>query len=114
MALSTTKAKYMAATQACKEVVWVKRLLKELGHKQEKITLFCDSQSVLHIARNPAFHSKTKWIGVQYHFVREVVEDRSIDMLKIHTKENLADVMTKPINTNKFVWSRYSYGLTKM
>ena len=103
----------MTTTQACKEVVWVKRLLQELGHKQEKITLFCDSQSALHIAKNPAFHFKTKHIGVQYHFFREVVEDESVDMLKIHPKENLADVMTKPINTDKFVWSRSSYGLTK-
>ena len=93
----------MAGTQACKETVWVKRLLEELGHKQEKITPFCDSQSALHIAKNPAFHSRTKHIGVQYHFVRDVVEDGSVDMLKIHTKENLADVMTKPINTDKFV-----------
>ena len=111
MALSTTEAGYMVATQACKEAVWVKRLLEELGHKQEKITLFCDSQSALHIAKNPAFHSIMKNIGVQYHFVREVVRDESIDMLKIHTKENLADVMTKSINIYKFVWSRSLYGL---
>ncbi|PON80582.1 hypothetical protein PanWU01x14_001380, partial [Parasponia andersonii] len=64
VALSITEAEYIAATQACKEVIWIQRLLEELGHKQEKISLFCDSQSVSHIARNPAFHSKTKHIGV--------------------------------------------------
>ncbi|KAH9685484.1 hypothetical protein KPL70_013981 [Citrus sinensis] len=100
VALSTTEAEYMAATQACKEAIWIQRLLEELGHKQQKIPVFCDSQSALHIARNPAFHSRTKHIGVQYHFVREVVEDGSVDLQKIHTKENLADVLTKPINTN--------------
>ncbi|KAH9668961.1 Integrase catalytic domain-containing protein [Citrus sinensis] len=111
VALSTTEAEYMAATQACKEAIWIQRLLEELGHKQQKIPMFCDSQSALHIARNPAFHSRTKHIGVQYHFVREVVEDGSVDLQKIHTKENLADVLTKPINTDKFVWSRSSCGL---
>ncbi|KAH9782976.1 hypothetical protein KPL71_009140 [Citrus sinensis] len=111
VALSTTEAEYMAATQACKEAIWIQRLLEELGHKQEKISVFCDSQSALHIARNPVFHSRTKHIGVQYHFVREVVEDGSVDLQKIHTKENLADVLTKPINTDKFVWSRSSCGL---
>ncbi|KAH9745510.1 hypothetical protein KPL70_004098 [Citrus sinensis] len=43
VALSTTKAEYMAATQACKEAIWIQRLLEELGHKQEKISVFCDS-----------------------------------------------------------------------
>ncbi|KAH9699234.1 Integrase catalytic domain-containing protein [Citrus sinensis] len=113
VALSTTEAEYMAATQACKETIWIQRLFEELGHKQQKIPVFCDSQSALHIARNPAFHSRTKHIGVQYHFVREVVEDGSVDLQKIHTKENLAEVLTKPINTDKFVWSRSSCGLAE-
>ena len=113
VALSTTEAEYMAATQACKEAIWIQRLLEELGHKQEKITLFCDSQSALHLARNPAFHSRTKHIGVQYHFVREVVEKGNVDMKKIHTKDNLADALTKPINVEKYIWCRSSYGLTE-
>ena len=103
----------MAATQTCKEAIWFQRLLEELGHKQQKIIVYCDSQSALHIARNPAFHSRTKHIGVQYHFVREVVEEGSVDMQKIHTKDNLADVMTKPINADKFIWCRNSYGLSE-
>ncbi|KAH9751779.1 Integrase catalytic domain-containing protein [Citrus sinensis] len=80
VALSTTEAEYMAATQACKEAIWIQRLLEELRHKQQKIPVFCDSQSALHISRNPAFHSMTKHIGVKYHFVREVVEDGSMDL----------------------------------
>ncbi|KAH9659018.1 hypothetical protein KPL70_023705 [Citrus sinensis] len=113
VALSTTEAEYMAATQACKEAIWIQRLLEELEHKQQKIPVFCDSQSTLHIARNPTFYSRTKHIGVQYHFVREVVEDGSVDLQKIHTKENLADVLTKPINADKFIWSRSSCGLAE-
>ena len=111
--LSTTEAEYMEATQACKEAIWIQRLLEELGYKQPKIIVYCDNQSALHIARNPAFHSKTKHIGVQYHFVREVVEEGSVDLQKIHTKDNLADVMTKPINADKFYWYNSSYGLSK-
>ena len=74
------RSRVHAATQACKEAIWIQRLLKELGHGQEKIYVFCDSQSALHIARNPVFHSRTKHIGVQYHFIREVVEDESVDL----------------------------------
>jgi hypothetical protein len=43
IALSTTEAEYMATTQACKEAIWMKKLIEELGHKQEKILLYCDS-----------------------------------------------------------------------
>nr|GEW43655.1 Gag-Pol polyprotein [Tanacetum cinerariifolium] len=70
VAMSTTEAEYVAAAQASK--VWLKMLLEELGQEQEKITLFCDNQSALYLARNPAFHSKTKHIRVQYHsFMRK-------------------------------------------
>uniref|UniRef100_A0A2N9FBM1 Integrase catalytic domain-containing protein n=1 Tax=Fagus sylvatica TaxID=28930 RepID=A0A2N9FBM1_FAGSY len=112
VATSTTEAEYVAATQASKEAIWLQMLLEELGHKQEKIALFCDSQSALHLAKNPAFHSKTKHIRVQYHFVREKVEEGSVDIQKIHTKDNLADMLTKPINNDKFIWCRSSLSLT--
>jgi hypothetical protein len=103
----------MAATQAYKEAIWMKKLMEELRHKQEKIPLYCDSQSALHIARNPTFHSRTKHIDVQYHFVREVVEDGSVDFQKVHIEENPADALTKPVNTDKYIWCRSSYGLAE-
>ncbi|KAE8733847.1 hypothetical protein F3Y22_tig00000916pilonHSYRG00052 [Hibiscus syriacus] len=80
MATSTTEAEYVAATQASKEAIWLKMLLEELGHNQEYVSLFCDSQSALHLARNPTFHSRTKHIRVQYHFIREKVEEGTVDM----------------------------------
>ncbi|GJV43850.1 gag-pol polyprotein [Tanacetum coccineum] len=64
VAMSTTEAKYVVAAQTSKEAVWLKMLLEELEHKQEKITLFCDNQSALYLARNPTLHSKIKHIRV--------------------------------------------------
>ena len=58
MATSTIEAEYMAATQASKEVIWLKMAKEELRHKQEKVYLFSDSQSALHLIKNQAFHSK--------------------------------------------------------
>ena len=87
--------------------------MEELGHAQQKIPVHFDSQSALHIARNPSSHLRTKQIDVQYHLVREVVEEGSVDMQKIHTKDNLADIMTKPVNSDKFIWCKSFYGLFK-
>jgi hypothetical protein len=111
--LFTTEAEYMTATQACKEAIWMRKLMEELGHKQKKIPLYCDSQSALHIARNSTFHSRTKHINVQYHFIHEVVKDGSVDFQKIHTKKNLAYALIKPVNTDKYIWCRCSYGLVE-
>ncbi|KAE8662818.1 hypothetical protein F3Y22_tig00113124pilonHSYRG00138 [Hibiscus syriacus] len=113
VATSTTEAEYVAATQASKEAIWLKMLLEELGHNQEYVSLFCDSQSALHLARNPTFHSMIKHIRVQYHFIREKVEEGTVDMQKIHIKDNIADFMTKAIKADKFTWYRSSCGLSE-
>ncbi|GJR47309.1 retrovirus-related pol polyprotein from transposon TNT 1-94 [Tanacetum coccineum] len=97
VAMSTIEEEYVAVAQANKEAVWLKMLLEELGQEQEKITLFCDNQSVLYLERNPIFHSKTKHIRVQYHFVREKLEEGTVDMQKIHIDDNVADYLTKAI-----------------
>ncbi|GKB42903.1 hypothetical protein Tco_0887845 [Tanacetum coccineum] len=113
VAMSTTEAVYVAAGQASKEAVWLKMLLEELGHEQEKITLFCDNQSALYLARNPALYSKTKHIRVQYNFIHEKVEEETVDMQKIHTHDNVADYLTKAINCDTFIWCRSSCGLAE-
>lgn len=71
------------------------RLMEELAHKYQQITLYCDSQSVLHISSNPTLYSKTMHKGVQYHFFVLVVEEGHVDMPRIQTDDNQADVMKK-------------------
>ncbi|GJZ87724.1 hypothetical protein Tco_0659334 [Tanacetum coccineum] len=95
VAMSATEAEYVVAAQASKEAVGLKMLLEELGHEQEKITLFYDNLYALYLARNPTFHSKTKHIRVQYHFIHEKVEEGTMDMQNIHTTDNVADYLTK-------------------
>jgi len=78
VALSTTEAEYMVATHASKEAVWLQRLCSSMGLVQEAIRIDSDSQSAIFLAKNPAYHSNTKHIDVQYHFVRDIIEDKSV------------------------------------
>jgi hypothetical protein len=69
VALSTIEVEYIVATKASKEMIWLQRFMEELGMKQENSRLYCDSESAIHIAKNLAFHLKTKHIRLRYHFI---------------------------------------------
>ena len=64
VALSAIEAEYMAATHASKEAVWLQRLFSSIGLVQQTVRLDCDNQSAIFLAKNPAYHSKTKHIDV--------------------------------------------------
>jgi len=80
---------------------------------QDKLKLFCDSQSAIHLDKNPAHHSNTKHIPVKYHFVRQVVDEGGVTLEKFHTKENCADIFTKLVLFEKMKWFLSSLGLQR-
>ncbi|KAL6514292.1 hypothetical protein OROMI_034346 [Orobanche minor] len=97
VALSTMEAEYIAAAEAGKEILWVKRFLQELGVNQEEYLVHCDSQSALDLNKNSMYHSRTKHIDIRYHWICEVMEQQLLKLVKIHTSENPADMMTKMV-----------------
>ncbi|GJZ66216.1 retrotransposon protein, putative, ty1-copia subclass [Tanacetum coccineum] len=102
VALSTTEAEYMVLTKAVKESIWLKGLLIELGVNLRSVVVNCDNQSAIHLSRNAMFHERTKHINVRYHFIREIVESKEIEVAKIGTKDNAADAFTKVVPGPKF------------
>nr|GFA02670.1 retrovirus-related Pol polyprotein from transposon TNT 1-94 [Tanacetum cinerariifolium] len=102
VALSTTEAKYMALTKAVKESIWLKGLLIELGVNLRSVVVKCDNQSAIHLSRNLMFHERTKHINVRYHFIREIIESKEIEVAKMGTKDNAADAFTKVVPGLKF------------
>ena len=82
VALSTIEAEYIVASHACKEAIWLKGLLGEIGRLQNSVPIFYDSQSAIHLATNPVYHSKTKHIDVKYHFVRQAISEGGVDLKK--------------------------------
>jgi hypothetical protein len=111
VALSTTKAEYMVATHARKESIWLQILCLGIGLEQKAMILDCDSQSAIFLEKNPTYHSKTKHIDVQYHFVRDMVKEKKVLLEKVDTLKNVADSLTKSVSTEKFSWCRVTMGI---
>ena len=114
VALSTTKVKYMEATHASKESIWLQRLCSKIKFKQQAMRIDCASQSEIFLEKNPAYHSKTKHIDVQYHFVKDMVESMKLLLEKVNTLENVADSLTKYVSTEKFFWCRVEMGISAL
>ena len=90
VALLTTKAKYIAVTEAIKEAIWL--ITEELGLKQKCVKVSCDNQSTIHLTKNQMFHKRTKHIDVR----------GTVVVVKISTEDNLTNMITKAITTSKF------------
>ena len=61
------------------------------------VILYCDNTSAINISKNPVMHAKTKHIAINYHYLRELVEDKEVKMEYVNTKEQIADIFTKPL-----------------
>ncbi|XP_060969865.1 secreted RxLR effector protein 161-like [Cannabis sativa] len=102
VALSTTEAEYVATTEAIKEAIWLKGLMKELNLLKGVPTVYSDSQSCIFLCKNPMFHYRTKHIEIKYHFIRDKVTQGEIGIEKVPTEDNPADMGTKIVTLNKF------------
>ena len=87
ISLSTAEAEYIAASSCCTQLLWMQKLLHDYGIYQEHLTIYCNNTSAINISKNPVQHSRTKHIEIQYHFIRELVEDGTLTLEFIHTND---------------------------
>uniref|UniRef100_A0A2N9FVX0 Uncharacterized protein n=1 Tax=Fagus sylvatica TaxID=28930 RepID=A0A2N9FVX0_FAGSY len=100
---SSTEAEYRALASGAAELAWIRQVLCDLGVVLPHApTMWCDNTSAIALASNPVFHSRTKHIEVDYHFVRERVVRGDLSLLFISTDDQLADLFTKPLSTQRF------------
>ncbi|XP_062103402.1 secreted RxLR effector protein 161-like [Humulus lupulus] len=102
VALSTTESEYIATTEAIKEAIWIKGLMEEIKLLNDIPTVYLDSQSYVHLCKNPMFHDRTKHIEIKYHFIRNKVTQGHIVIDKVPTEDNPADMGTKVVTLTKF------------
>jgi len=92
----------MSLIEGVKEGMWLHGLVHSLGLNVQRPIIYCDSQSALSLAKNPVYHERSKHIDVRLNFIRDAIKDKQLSIEKIATTNNLADMLTKPLPTEKF------------
>ncbi|GJW60671.1 putative ribonuclease H-like domain-containing protein [Tanacetum coccineum] len=100
VANSTTEAEYVAAANCCGQVLWIQNQMLDYGFNFMNTKIYIDNESTICIVKNPVFHSKTKHIEIRHHFIRDSYEKRLIQVIKIHTDHNVADLLTKAFDVS--------------
>jgi hypothetical protein len=112
VSLSSTQAEYQALASAAQEIMFFRHLLKELGFESTVATpLLCDNQGALYLAVSTKNHPKVKHISIKFHYIRQLIKSQDVNLLYVQTKEQIADIFTKPLSFTLFVKFRRSLGL---
>ncbi|KAJ0753710.1 putative RNA-directed DNA polymerase [Helianthus annuus] len=104
---SSTESEYKALADTVAELTWLEALLHELGIISKITpTLWCDNLGATYLSANPVFHARTKHVECDYHFVREKVAQGKLQVKFISTHDQIADVFTKPLPSQRFLMLR--------
>ena len=114
---STTESEYIAASEAAKEAVWIKKFITGLGvvpSVLDPIGLHCDNNGAIAQAKEPRSHQRSKHILRRYHLIREIIERGDVRICKVPGDSNVADPLTKQLARPKHEGYVRSFGLRIM
>ncbi|GJX07951.1 putative ribonuclease H-like domain-containing protein [Tanacetum coccineum] len=96
---STTE--YVAAANCYGQVLWIQNQMMDYGFNFMNTKIHIDNESTISVIKNPVAHSRTKHIEIRFHFIRDCYEKRLIEVIKIHTDHNVADLLTKGFDVTR-------------
>ena len=111
VALSSTEAEYMALSDTCRQLVWIRNLFAEMKIQLTALPLCRDNQGAIFITSNAVQEQRTKHIDIRYHYIREVVEDGKVKLYFVKSADNYADIFTKNLDRVKYLKCRSTLGI---
>jgi len=110
--LSTVEAKYVAIASCCTQLLWLMQTLQNIQFTcTPPISILCDNTCAINISKNPLMHSNTKHIPIKYHFLREQVLEQKVKLEYGPSKEQVANIFTKPLPKETFEYLRQKLGV---
>ncbi|GKC23056.1 copia protein [Tanacetum coccineum] len=111
LAISTTEAEYVSVSKACQQALWMKQALVDYDIKLDDIPVLCKDKGAIDLSKNLILHSRTKHIEIRHRFIRDNVQKGNISIEKVSFKDNIADILTKPLKREPFNLLRLGLGL---
>lgn len=112
VAQSSAEVEYVSATHATSQAIWLRRILEDIGKKQEEGTeIFCDNKLAISMAKNPLFHNRTRYIAIKHHFIREAIKEGEIQLKFCRSEDQVADILTKALLKENFQHFREAMGV---
>ncbi|GKD48294.1 hypothetical protein Tco_1277270, partial [Tanacetum coccineum] len=102
VSISTAESEYVVVSGCCAQVLWMRTQLTDYGFFYDKVPIYCDSKSAIAISCNPVQHTRTKYIDLRYHFIKDHVEKGTIDLYFVGTEYQLAELFTKSLPKARF------------
>ncbi|RVW20026.1 Retrovirus-related Pol polyprotein from transposon RE1 [Vitis vinifera] len=102
VARSSAEAEFRGMALGLCEALWLRLLLQDLGYlSRQPIRLFCDNKAACDIAHNPVQHDRTKHVEVDRFFIKEKLDDKIVELPKIRSEDQLADILTKAVSSQE-------------
>nr|GFB61851.1 ribonuclease H-like domain-containing protein [Tanacetum cinerariifolium] len=113
-AISSTEAEYIALSGCCAQILWMRSQLSDYVLVFNKIPMYCDNKSAIALCCNNVRHSRSKYIDIRYHFIKEQVEQGVIELYFVNTEYQLADLFTKALGRERIEFLTNKLGMRRL